>query len=185
MNSQNLNAKGETEFERFKKQQAARENVKLQQILAEYAQHFRKAKAVGPKPKGRQKHITKYFCNYCKVCFVTSPGAMVLRAKAHRADDFIKIGEVTGAAGGQRLKRPEQHAFCHTSGRCFVGSDARVVDIVPPKTGMREQGVVACRICSDHTTPYSHDMSIKAKGIAIQKFRKHEDKCHKKAEKTN
>ena len=140
--------------------------------------NFRRTAKRGPKPKGKENYFDKFHCKKCKLNFATSLGSMVEHAVSHDRDAVIKIGKVKGKGGAAGNLRPEEHVWNATTGRTFIGSDARLHRFIFPSSINRdEEGRLLCRKKCGFSIEHEHSWSFQKQSKAVEMHAAHEKKC--------
>ncbi|CAD7937791.1 unnamed protein product, partial [Amoebophrya sp. A25] len=83
----------------YLKEQALEEAPKV----ASAGRAFRLVRKMGPKRHGRNQHPQRWKCDRCKISYHTTYGAMQEHSKAHKIEDFIKIGVIKSRARKETL----------------------------------------------------------------------------------
>ncbi len=170
------------QLKQHRQEQKIRNEAEENRILEEGSDDFRRTAKAGPLPRGRTKRFEKFHCKHCRLNFATSLGSMVAHAQSHKNDEVIKIGKVKGTGAAAGNLRPEQHTWNATTGKTFIGSDARYWKFVLPNSMLRdESGNLICSRKCGNTVEYSNQWSFQKQEKALDRHKKHEEKCKHKA----
>ncbi len=109
--------------------------------------------------------------------FATSISSILAHVETHKRHETIKIWKCKNSTD----LRPNEHAYDHTTGKCFGGSDAKQhLYKFDASVIHTSAGDLICPQCSDKIVKFSHADSFQKKSKRVSKFDAHVAKCKNK-----